>query len=101
MVLKREKQADGYVIGSSIKHIPIAGRDITYFVQQLLRDREGAIPPEDSLDVAKRVKEMYSYVCPDIVKEFKRYDQEGDKYFKKFTGIHSVTKKVSYFFFAS
>jgi actin-related protein len=25
--------ADGYVIGSSIKHIPIAGRDITYFVQ--------------------------------------------------------------------
>ena len=82
------------MIGSSIKHIPIAGRDITYFVQQLLRDREGAIPPEDSLDVAKRVKEMYSYVCPDIVKEFKRYDQEGDKYFKKFTGIHSVTKKV-------
>ena len=41
---------------------------------------------------------MYSYVCPDIVKEFKRYDQEGEKYFKKFTGIHSVTKKVFFFF---
>jgi actin-related protein len=27
--------ADGYVIGSCIKHIPIAGRDITYFVQQV------------------------------------------------------------------
>ena len=26
--------AEGYVIGSCIKHIPIAGRDITYFVQQ-------------------------------------------------------------------
>lgn len=31
--------AEGYVIGSSIKSIPIAGRDITYFVQSLLRDR--------------------------------------------------------------
>ena len=45
--------AEGYVIGSSIKHIPIAGRDITYFVQQLLRDRgeSSTIPPEDQLRV--------------------------------------------------
>ncbi|EPZ31463.1 Actin-related protein 3 [Rozella allomycis CSF55] len=85
--------ADGYVIGSAIKHVPIAGRDITYFVQQMLREREPTIPPEDSLEVAKRIKEMYSYVCPDIVKEFKKYDQEGEKYFKKYEGIHSVTKK--------
>lgn len=28
------------MIGSCIKHIPIAGRDITYFIQQLLRERE-------------------------------------------------------------
>jgi actin-related protein 3 len=86
--------AEGYVIGSAIKHIPIAGRDITYFVQQLLRERENSIPPEDSLEVAKRIKEMYSYVCPDMVKEFKRFDSEPEKYFKKYTGIHSVTKKV-------
>lgn len=29
--------ADGYVIGSSIKSIPIAGRDVTLFIQQLMR----------------------------------------------------------------
>lgn len=29
--------ADGYVIGSSIKSIPIAGRDLSNFVQQLMR----------------------------------------------------------------
>ena len=29
--------ADGYVIGSNMKSIPVAGRDITLFVQQLLR----------------------------------------------------------------
>jgi len=85
--------AEGYVIGSSIKHIPIAGRDITYFVQQLLRERENSIPPEDSMEVAKRIKEMYSYVCPDIVKEFKKYDTEGDKWFRKHEFLHSVTKK--------
>lgn len=49
--------AEGYVIGSCIKHVPIAGRDITYFIQQLLRDREPHIPPEMSLEVAKAVKE--------------------------------------------
>ncbi|KAJ3054814.1 Actin- protein 3 [Rhizophlyctis rosea] len=85
--------AEGYVIGSSIKHIPIAGRDITHFVQQLLRERENSIPPEDSLEVAKRIKEMYSYVCPDIVKEFKKYDSEGEKWFRKHEFIHSVTKR--------
>ena len=31
--------ADGHVIGSCIKHIPLAGRDITNFVQQMLRER--------------------------------------------------------------
>lgn len=54
------------------------------------------IPLEDSLSVAQKIKEEYSYVCPDIVKEFKKYDQEGDKYFKKYEGIHSVTGKVQW-----
>lgn len=58
-------QAEGYVIGSCIKHIPIAGRDITYFIQQLLREREVGIPPEQSLETAKAIKvslgELLSY----------------------------------------
>ena len=59
--------AEGYVIGSSIKSIPIAGRDITYFVQSLLRDRG---EPDSSLKTAEKIKEEFCYVCPDIVKEF-------------------------------
>lgn len=85
--------AEGYVIGSCIKHIPVAGRDITYFVQQLLRERELGIPPEQSLETAKAIKERYSYICPDIVKEFAKYDQEPQTWIKEFKGIHSVTKK--------
>lgn len=75
--------AEGYVIGSSIKSIPIAGRDITYFVQSLLRDRG---EPDSSLKTAERVKEEYCYVCPDIVKEFSRFDREPDRFLK-----HTVT----------
>jgi len=85
--------AEGYVIGSSIKHIPLAGRDITTFVQQLMRERETTIPPSESMEVAKRVKETYSYVCPDVVKEFQKYDTAPEKWIKQYDGVESVTKK--------
>lgn len=71
--------AEGYVIGSSIKSIPIAGRDITYFVQSLLRDRGEA---DSSLKTAQEIKEEHCYVCPDIVKEFSRYDRDPTKFAK-------------------
>ncbi|KAL4222812.1 Actin-related protein 3B [Mactra antiquata] len=85
--------AEGYVIGSCIKHIPIAGRDITYFIQQLLREREVGIPPEQSLETAKAIKERFSYVCPDIAKEFAKYDQDPSKWMKRFEGINAVSKQ--------
>lgn len=69
--------AEGYVIGSSIKSIPIAGRDITYFVQSLLRDRG---EPDSSLKTAQEIKEEYCYVCPDIVKEFSRFDRDPTRF---------------------
>jgi len=84
---------DGYVIGSAIKHIPIAGRDITSFVQQLLREREPQIPPDESMEVAKRIKERYSYTCSDLAKEFTKFDNDRSKYVKTYESFHSVTKK--------
>ncbi|XP_023777714.1 actin-related protein 3B [Cyanistes caeruleus] len=84
--------AEGYVIGSCIKHIPIAGRDITYFIQQLLREREVGIPPEQSLETAKAIKEKYCYICPDIVKEFAKYDGDSRKWIKQYTGINAINK---------
>ncbi|GMM54894.1 actin-related protein 3 [Maudiozyma humilis] len=69
--------AEGFVIGSAIKNIPIAGRDITLFIQQLLRERGEA---DTSLRTAERIKQEYCYVCPDIVKEFNKFDQNPDKF---------------------
>jgi actin-related protein 3 len=81
------------VIGSCIKHIPIAGRNITYFIQSLLREREVGIPPEQSLETAKAIKEKYCYICPDISKEFAKYDADPSKWMKKFEGMNSITRQ--------
>ena len=48
--------AEGYVIGSCIKHIPIAGRDVTLFIQQLLRDRAEPMA-HTTMEFAKDIKE--------------------------------------------
>lgn len=64
-----------------------------YFIQQLLRDRKGGIFPEPSLETAKAGKERSSYVCPDLVKEFNKYDTDGSKWIKQCTGINAVSKK--------
>lgn len=85
--------AEGYVIGSCIKHIPIAGRSITSFIQNLLREREIGIPPEQSLETAKAIKERHCYMCPNLAKEFNKYDTEPGKYIKQYTGVNAITKK--------
>lgn len=83
--------AEGYVVGSSIKSIPIAGRDITYFVQSLLRDRN---EPDSSLKTAESIKEEFCYVCPDIVKEFTRFDKDPER-FQKYVVDQGAGKKVT------
>ena len=85
--------AEGYVIGSSIKAMPIAGRDITQFIQQCLRDRNEPVPPEDSLLLSQRIKEMYSYTSPDVVKEFKKFDADPNAFIKQHQDHHSITKQ--------
>ena len=70
---------DGQVIGSCIKHIPLAGKEITNFIKKFLVDRGEKIPIEDLIRVAKEIKEKYSYCCKDLVKELEKYDQKQDK----------------------
>jgi len=74
-------KAEGYVIGSSIKHIPIARQDIIYFVQQLLRNRDDLlkIPVNESVRIADKIKEDYGYFFGDMVKEFRKYDTKPGK----------------------
>lgn len=73
--------AEGYVIGGAIKNIPLAGRDITSFIQSLLRDRGEA---DTSLQTAEKIKQEFCYVCPDIVKEFSKFDQYPQEKFAQY-----------------
>jgi actin-related protein 3 len=82
---------DGYILASSIKHIPLAGRDITNFILHHLKERESNIPPEDALMIAQKIKEQHSYVASDIAKEFNKYDKNPQKYLEKYTGIRKQT----------
>jgi len=83
---------EGYVIGSCIKHIPLAGRDVTNFVVQWLRDRGEDLNPDETLNIAKAIKEMYCYVSPDLVKEYEKYDEDPTK-FRQYKGSNPKTKK--------
>jgi|TARA_B110000285_G_C15023315_1_gene562777 actin-related protein 3 len=77
--------ADGFVIGSCIKHIPLAGRDITRFTLAQLSARKEPLPSADQMEIAEAVKEKYGYVCKDIVQEYKKFDKkekaEDGKYY--------------------
>lgn len=74
---------------------------------QFLRDRNEPIPPEDLVQVAKKIKEKYSYVCKgDLVKEFESYDvrEEGDELsskFKTYKGVNSINGQVVFEIFFS
>lgn len=57
-----------------------------------MREREVGIPPEQSLETAKAVKERFCYICPDIAKEFAKYDSDPQKWIKRFDSVNNVTK---------
>ena len=68
--------AHGFPISSNIKHIPIAGRDITKFVMQVLRDRKENIPNNEFQEISRIFKENYCYCAPDMIKEHKKFDEK-------------------------
>lgn len=45
------------------------------------------------METAKAVKERYCYICPDIAKEFAKYDSDPTKWIRRFEGVNAVTKK--------
>lgn len=68
--------AHGFPIGNNIKHIPIAGRDITKYVMKNLRDRKEKIPTDEYQEISRMIKERYCYLAPDMDKERKKHEEE-------------------------
>ena len=92
---------DGFVLGSNIKHIPIAGRKITKFMEQMIRERGEKINTEDLYYATMELKEKHGYLAKDLIEEFAKFDKkknEGGKLiqshkFKKFQGIGKISAK--------
>eukprot|EP01059_Diplonema_ambulator_P021013 TRINITY_DN3499_c0_g1_i1.p1 TRINITY_DN3499_c0_g1~~TRINITY_DN3499_c0_g1_i1.p1 ORF type:complete len:443 (+),score=134.80 TRINITY_DN3499_c0_g1_i1:63-1331(+) len=83
----------GYVIQSGIKHIRLAGKDITKFIFDIIKEREVTHPDVNMMLECQRIKEQYCQVCPDLSKEFAKYDNEPEKYIKQWSGVIPKTKK--------
>jgi len=47
---------DSFVVGSCIKHIPLAGKNITRFIMEMMRERGEKYPIEDSIYLAQYIK---------------------------------------------
>lgn len=67
---------DGYVIGSSVKSIPLAGSDITKFIGQELKNRKEKLPQGNLNEIATKIKEDHCYVAKDLLKEYEKYDEK-------------------------
>jgi len=68
---------DGFVINSCIKHIPLAGSNMTTIIANMIRDRNERCPVEEVNKIAKSIKEKYSYVVEsgDLLAEFQNFDE--------------------------
>lgn len=88
---------DGFVMNHAIQHIPLAGRDVTQFVLERLRERGEPIPAEDIQMVAQRVKEKYCYIASDMAKEFNKYDYDLPSYITRHEEMNrKLNKKYSF-----
>mmetsp|Transcript_83343 Transcript_83343/g.193659 ORF Transcript_83343/g.193659 Transcript_83343/m.193659 type:complete len:427 (+) Transcript_83343:72-1352(+) len=85
--------ADGYVIGSCIQEIKLGGRDVTQFVNDLLKDRKEPVPAEQRMETARLIKEQHCYLSKDIMEEYQKFDQDPAKRFKTYTGLTPKTKE--------
>ena len=70
---------EGFAMGSSIRRIDIAGRDVTEHLQMLLRKAGHVFHTSAEKEVVRAMKEKVGYVALDPRKEEKEWSQLGAK----------------------
>ncbi|SCU85476.1 LADA_0D07734g1_1 [Lachancea dasiensis] len=65
---------DGFTLPSAVRRIDVAGRDVTEFLQLLLRKSTGVtLLSSSEREIVRIIKEKSCYVAPDISTEEQRY----------------------------
>lgn len=57
----------------------------------MLKERGEDVPPEDSMAVARRIKEQHSYIARDLAAEFAKFDTDPSKTIR-YSGVHGKTQ---------
>ena len=87
----------GFILGSKIKEFPFAGKVITNFIVQTLKDRKEKISVEDMQYVARDIKKNICYFTKDIIEEYSKEKKDGqliiNPRFKRLEGIGQISKK--------
>jgi actin-related protein len=55
--------------------VPLAGRNISSYIMNALRERGENLDSEDVFNVAKEMKDLLAYVAEDPIKELELFDQ--------------------------
>ena len=92
---------DGTVVGSNIKHFPIAGKQITNFMEQMIKERGEKINSADLYYATKELKEKYGYLARELLFSFNIFDNKKNidgkltqnTNFKKFEGTGKISSK--------
>ena len=92
---------DGTIVGSSIKHFPIAGKKITNFMEQMIKERGEKINSVDLYYATMELKEKYGYLSRDLMLSFSIFDRKEkidgkltqNTKFKKFEGTGKISSK--------
>jgi len=69
---------DGYVIGSCVKSIPLAGSDMTKFIADEIKNRREDLPQGSLSEIAQKIKEDHCYVAKDLMSEFQKFDEKPE-----------------------
>ena len=84
---------EGYPISNAIQHVPVAGREMTAFIADFLKDREPTVPLHDRMTTARIIKERYCRVAKYPSKAFEMFDNKRSDFISTYTGIDSKTGK--------
>merc|ERR1712137_296893 len=83
---------NGFVISSNVQEIPLGGRHVTEFINNMLRDRQEPVPAEQRMNAARTIKEQHCYVSKNPVEEFQKFDQDSKKW-KSLSGVAAKNKE--------
>lgn len=71
---------EGYAIPHAIEKIPIAGRDITEYMRQLLNNSGYSFNTAGDMEIVRDIKKKTSYVCQDISREEEEAESSQNHY---------------------